>query len=405
MRTFTKSSSLDNVSYAIRGPLLNEALRMEERGETIIKLNIGNPAVYDFHTPKWLNDEMYEGLFRGADAYSLSKGLLSTREAVAKYAKNKGFRNVSADDIYTGNGCSEMIIMCMQALLSHEDEVLLPAPDYPLWTSAVNLAGGRPVHYICDESSGWYPDLTDMESRITTKTKAIVLINPNNPTGAMYPAEILEKIGALAHKYQLAIFCDEIYDRLLPDRTKHVSIATVAPRDVFCVTLNGLSKSHHACGYRVGWIILSGNRDCAKDYIRGLDTLTSMRLCSNVPAQSIVPLALDRCCDEDDYLPGGRIYEQNTLVWQRLNGMPGVSAVRPQGAFYIFPRFDMRRFDFSDDEDLATRLLKEKKVLVVSGTGFNWPGADHCRIVCLANTDTLAVAMDRLSDFLGDHSV
>ncbi len=399
MRKFTKSSKLDNVLYDVRGPVVEEANRMEAQGMNVLKLNIGNPAPFGFRTPDEVVFDMSAQL-ADCEGYSASKGLFSARKAIMQYAQIKGLPNVSVDDIYTGNGVSELINMSMSALLDNGDEVLVPSPDYPLWTACVTLAGGTAVHYICDEQSEWYPDLADMESKITDRTKAIVIINPNNPTGALYPKEVLEKITELARRHQLMIFSDEIYDRLVMDGEEHISIASLAP-DLFCVTFSGLSKSHMIAGYRIGWMIISGNKRIGADYIEGLNMLSNMRLCSNVPAQSIVQTALGGHQSVNDYIvPGGRIYEQREYIYNALNDIPGISAVKPKAAFYIFPKIDVEKFGIVNDEQFALDLLREKKLLIVHGSGFNWKDPDHFRVVYLPRMEVLKEAAGKLGDFL-----
>ena len=399
---FDKSSKLDNVLYDVRGPVVDEANRMEEMGTHILKLNIGNPAPFGFRTP----DEVVYDMARqlpDCEGYSNSKGLYSARKAIMQYAQNKNIPNVTIEDVYTGNGVSELISLCMQALLDDGDEILIPSPDYPLWTACATLAGGRPVHYICDEESDWYPDIEDIRSKITCKTKAIVIINPNNPTGALYPVEILEQIVQVARENQLMIFSDEIYDRLVMDGLEHVSIASMCP-DLFCVTFSGLSKSHMIAGYRVGWMILSGNKRCAKGYIEGINMLSNMRLCSNVPAQSIVQTALGGHQSVKGYVvPGGRIFEQREYVYNALNSIDGITAVKPKAAFYIFPKIDTAKFNITDDEQWALDLLREKKILVVHGRGFNWHEPDHFRVVYLPRIEVLKDAMGKLSDFMATY--
>lgn len=402
MRTFDKSTKLDNVLYDVRGPLVDEANRMIDAGMHILKLNIGNPAPFGFRTPEEVIYDMRQQL-PDCEGYSDSKGLFSARKAIMQYAQLKNIPNVSISDIYTGNGASELINLCMQALLNDGDEILIPSPDYPLWTATATLSGGKVVHYICDEESEWYPDLEDIEKKITDRTKAIVIINPNNPTGALYPREILEKIVEIARRHQLIIFSDEIYDRLVMDGEEHVSIASLAP-DLFCVTFSGLSKSHMIAGYRIGWMILSGNKAIAKDYIEGLNMLSNMRLCSNVPAQSIVQTALGGYQSVNNYIvPGGRIYEQREFVYKALNDIPGISAVKPKAAFYIFPKIDIKKFNITNDVQFALDFLKEKKVLVVQGTGFNWKQPDHFRVVYLPRIEILQEAMAGLKDFMGHY--
>lgn len=399
MRTFKKSTKLDHVLYDVRGPVVDEASRMEEAGTHVLKLNIGNPAPFGFRTPDEVVYDMQRQLV-DCEGYSASKGLFSARKAIMQYAQIKGLPNVSVEDIYTGNGVSELINLSMSALLDNGDEVLVPAPDYPLWTACVTLAGGKAVHYICDEESEWYPDIEDMRKKITDKTKAIVIINPNNPTGALYPKEVLEQIVKLAREHQLIIFSDEIYDRLVMDGEEHISIASLAP-DVFCVTFSGLSKSHMIAGYRIGWMVLSGNKNIAKDYIEGLNMLSNMRLCSNVPAQSIVQTALGGHQSVNNYIvPGGRIYEQREYIYKALNDLPGVSAVKPKAAFYIFPKIDTKKFNIVDDEKFALDLLREKKILIVHGGGFNWEQPDHFRVVYLPRIEVLKDAIEKMGDFL-----
>lgn len=399
MREFKKSTKLDNVLYDVRGPVVEEANRMEESGTHVLKLNIGNPAPFGFRTP----DEVVYDIQRqitDCEGYSASKGLFSARKAIMQYAQLKHIPNVSINDIYTGNGVSELINLSMSALLDNGDEVLVPSPDYPLWTACVTLAGGTAVHYICDEQSEWYPDMADMEKKINDKTKAIVIINPNNPTGALYPREILEQIVEIARRHQLIIFSDEIYDRLVMDGEEHVSIASLAP-DLFCVTFSGLSKSHMIAGFRIGWMVLSGNKNVAKDYIEGLNMLTNMRICSNVPAQSIVQTALGGHQSVESYIvPGGRVYEQREYIYKALNDIPGISAVKPKAAFYIFPKIDIKKFNIMDDEKFALDLLRDKKVLIVHGGGFNWDKPDHFRVVYLPRIDILQDAVGKMTDFL-----
>ena len=399
MSTFRKSSKLDDVCYDVRGPVLDEANRMQESGIDVLKLNIGNPAPFGFNAPEEVILDMIYNL-RESQGYSDSKGIFSARKAIMQYCQLKNIPDVTINDIYTGNGVSELISILTLALLDDGDEILVPSPDYPLWTGCVSLAGGKPVHYICDEESDWYPDLEDMKSKITDRTKAIVIINPNNPTGAVYPEEILMKIADIAREHDLMIFSDEIYDRLVMDGIKHTSIASLAP-DLFCITLNGLSKSHMVAGFRVGWMVLSGAKDKAKDYIEGLNMLSNMRLCSNVPAQSIVQTALGGYQSVNEYLvPGGRIYEQREYIYKAINDIPGLSAVKPKAAFYIFPKIDVKKFHIYDDEKFALDFLREKKVLVTHGKGFNWDKPDHFRIVYLPRVEELKTATEKLADFL-----
>lgn len=401
MNIFTKSRKLDNVSYDVRGPALDEANRLESQGIKILKLNIGNPAVFGFKIPDNIREEVARHL-ADADPYSDSKGILPAREAIAKYCKKKGIEGVTPNDVYTGNGVSELIMMCMQGLLDSGDEILVPAPDYPLWTAAVTLSGGKAVHYRCDEQSGWLPDIKDMRSKVSSRTKGVVVINPNNPTGALYPREILTGIADVARENGLIIFADEIYDRMVMDGREHVSIASLAP-DIFCITLNGLSKSHRAAGYRAGWISLSGNKACAGSYIEGLNMLSSMRLCSNVPAQYAIAPALEDEGPDLDMLPGGRIYEQREFIYRAMNDIPGISAVKPSAAFYIFPRVDIARFGITDDEKFVLDFLREKKVLLVRGKGFNWEEPDHFRIVFLPEMEALERAARQMECFLSQY--
>lgn len=398
MRTFRKSSKLDNVLYDVRGPVVDEAARMEEAGTQILKLNIGNPSPFGFQTPDEVIYDMRRQLTE-CEGYSPAQGLFSARKAIMQYAQLKKIPNVSIEDIYTGNGVSELINLSLSALLDNGDEILIPSPDYPLWTACATLAGGKAVHYICDEQAEWYPDLSDIEKKITDRTKAIVIINPNNPTGALYPREILEGIVRIAREHQLIIFSDEIYDRLVMDGAEHVSIASLAP-DLFCVTFSGLSKSHMIAGFRIGWMILSGNKAIARDYIEGIRMLSNMRLCSNVPAQSVVQTALGGHQSVNDYLtPGGRIYEQREYIYQALTDIPGISAVKPKAAFYIFPRIDAKKFHITDDEKFALDLLRDKKILLIHGGGFNWQQPDHFRVVYLPRIEILKEAMGKIRDF------
>ncbi|HHU22008.1 MAG TPA: pyridoxal phosphate-dependent aminotransferase [Clostridiales bacterium] len=402
MKTIRKSQKLNNVRYDVRGPVLDAAMALEARGEKIIKLNIGNPSPFGFRAPEKLLATVSENL-HVAEGYSDSKGILEAREAIAEYYKSKGIEGVTPDDIYTGNGLSELITMSLQALLDDGDDILVPSPDYPLWTAAATLAGGRAVHYICDEASEWMPDIGDMRRKITGRTKAIVVINPNNPTGALYSADILQQIVALAREHNLIIFADEIYDRLVMDGHTHTSIASLAP-DLFVITMNGLSKSHLVCGYRCGWMCLSGDKTRAKDYIDGLNVLASMRLCSNVPAQYAIKAALNRNEDTQALLkPGGRIYEQREFICNALSSIDGISLVRPKAAFYVFPKIDTKRFNITDDESFVLDFLRSKKVLLVQGTGFNWPNPDHFRIVYLPEINILRESMTRLKEFLATY--
>lgn len=399
MRTFMKSNKLDNVLYDVRGPVVAEAARMEEEGRKVLKLNIGNPAAFGFTAPDEVIEDMKSNIF-DSQGYSDSRGLFAARKAIMQYCQLKKIPNLSIKDIYTGNGVSELINLAMQALLNDGDEILIPAPDYPLWTACATLAGGKVVHYICDEEADWMPDIEDIKSKITDRTKAIVIINPNNPTGALYSRDLLEQIVQVARENQLMIFSDEIYDRLVMDGLQHTSIASLAP-DLFCVTFSGLSKSHMIAGFRIGWMVLSGNKQIARDYMEGINMLSNMRLCSNVPAQSIVQTALGGYQSVNEYLvPGGRVYEQRECIYNELKNIPGITVKKPKAAFYIFPKLDVEKFGIKDDMQFAYDFLHEKQVLVVQGTGFNWTAPDHFRIVYLPHRRTLRMACERLGDFL-----
>ncbi len=381
---------------------MDAANEMIAAGEKILKLNIGNPAPFGFRTPDTVLNAM-KGNLINAEGYSDSKGIVEAREAIIRYHVSKGIEGVGLNDIYTGNGVSELIVMVMQGLLNNGDEVLVPAPDYPLWTAAVTLAGGTAVHYICDESSDWNPDIGDIRSKVTPNTKAIVLINPNNPTGAVYPKELLLQIAQIARENDLIIFSDEIYDRLLMDGVEHTSIASLCP-DLFCITFNGLSKSHMVAGYRCGWMVLSGDKSRVKGYIEGLNMLSSMRLCSNVQAQYIIKAALEIPASADSLLkPGGRVYEQREHIWKAMNSISGLSSVKPKAAFYIFPKIDAKRFNITDDEQFVLDLLKAKKILLVHGGGFHWEQPDHFRIVYLPDLATLTEATEKMAEFLEDY--
>lgn len=399
MKTFDKSSKLEHVAYDIRGPVLDAANAMRANGEKILRLNTGNPAEFGFTAP----DEVIRDLIlkaRDSEGYSDSKGIFSARKAIMQYCQTKHFPNVDIDDIYIGNGVSELITMSMQGLLDNGDEVLVPMPDYPLWTAAVSLAGGHAIHYICDEAANWYPDLEDMEAKISPNTKAIVLINPNNPTGALYPKAILESIIAIARRHHLIIFSDEIYDRMVFDGAKHIPIASLAP-DLFVVTMNGLSKSHRICGFRVGWMVLSGPKDHVKGYIQGLDMLSNMRLCSNVLAQQVVQTSLGGYQSVDELLmPGGRLYEQREFITKAINDIPGLTAVKPQAGLYLFPKIDQSMYHISDDEQFVLEFLKQEKIMLVHGRGFNWKDPDHFRIVYLPRVEELAEIQTKMERFL-----
>ncbi len=402
MKQFNKSTKLDDVAYDIRGPVLDEAMRMRANGEQILRLNTGNPAEFGFTAP----DEVIRDLIHNArksEGYSDSKGIFSARKAIMQYCQVKKFPNVDIEDIYIGNGVSELIVMAMQGLLDNGDEVLVPMPDYPLWTAAVSLAGGQARHYICDEAADWYPDLEDMESKVTSRTKAIVLINPNNPTGSLYPKEILEGIIEIARKYELIIFSDEIYDRMVFDGAVHIPIATLAP-DLFVVTMNGLSKSHRICGFRVGWMVLSGPKKHVKGYIEGLNMLSNMRLCSNVLAQQVVQTSLGGYQSVDKLLvPGGRLYEQREFITKAIQDIPGLSAVKPKAGLYVFPKIDREMYRIDDDEQFVLDFLKQEKVLLVHGRGFNWKDPDHFRIVYLPRVDELAEIQEKMTRFLAQY--
>ncbi|HBG17451.1 MAG TPA: aminotransferase, partial [Firmicutes bacterium] len=382
MRNFKKSMKLDHVCYDIRGPVLDEAKRLEDEGYNILKLNIGNPATFGFNAPDEIIRDMIQNLPQ-AQGYVDSKGIFPARKAIMHYCQVKGIAGVGVDDIYIGNGVSELIVTAMQGLLDNGDQILIPAPDYPLWTAAVNLAGGTAVHYLCDEQSDWYPDLEDIKRKITPKTKGIVVINPNNPTGALYPRELLQQIVELAVTHELIVFADEIYDQILYDEAEHTSIASLSDETLF-VTMNGLSKSHRITGFRAGWMVVSGKKAIAAGYIEGLNMLASMRLCSNVPAQYAIQTALGGYQSIKDLTkPGGRLHEQMEFAWRRINDIPGLSCVKPKGALYLFPKVDTARFKITDDQQFIGDFLRAEKVLLVQGTGFNWPNPDHFRVVFL----------------------
>ncbi|MFA5627833.1 MAG: pyridoxal phosphate-dependent aminotransferase [Thiohalomonadaceae bacterium] len=402
LRPVQKSTKLANVCYDIRGPVMERSRQMEEEGQRIIKLNIGNPAPFGFKAPEEIIQDVIYNLPE-ASGYSESKGLFSARKAIMHYTQGKRITNVQLEDIYVGNGVSELIVMAMQALLNDGDEVLVPAPDYPLWTAAVSLGGGKPRHYLCDEQAGWLPDLDDIRAKITPNTRAIVIINPNNPTGAVYPVEMLQELVEIARQHQLIVYADEIYDKILYDGAEHVSIASLAD-DVFFVTFNGLSKNYRAAGYRAGWMVVSGDKRHASDYIEGLTMLASMRLCSNVPAQYAIQTALGGYQSINDLVaPGGRLYRQRQYIWEALNAMPGVSCVKPQGALYVFPRLDPKVYPIRDDRQFILELLEEEKILVVQGTGFNWPTTEYLRLVFLAGMDEMTEAMTRFARFLSNY--
>ena len=399
MKTIQKSAKLANVCYDIRGPVMARARALEDEGHRIIKLNIGNLAPFGFEAPEEVVRDVVINL-PGASGYSDSRGLFAARKAIMQYAQTKSIAGVQLDDIITGNGVSELIVMSMQALLDAGDEVLVPAPDYPLWTAAVSLAGGTPRHYLCDEASGWLPALDDLERKVSERTKALVIINPNNPTGAVYPDAMLKALVDFARRHGLIIFADEIYDKMIYDGLSHTSIASLAD-DLLFITFNGLSKNYRACGYRAGWMIISGNKRVASDYIEGLNMLATMRLCANVPAQFAIQTALGGRQSINDLInPGGRLYRQRELAWSLLTQIPGVSCVKPQAALYLFPKLDRRMYPITDDQQFILELLEEQHVLVVQGTGFNWPDPDHLRIVFLPNADDLHDAVGRFGRFL-----
>jgi len=399
VKEIKKSSKLNNVCYDIRGPVLELAQQMEEEGQKIIKLNIGNVGVFGFDPPEEIQLDMIRNLPNSA-AYSDSKGIFSARKAIMHYCQEKGIQGVTLDDIYTGNGVSELIVLAMNALLNVGDEVLVPAPDYPLWTAAVSLSGGTPKHYLCDEAQDWSPDIADIKAKITSKTKAIVVINPNNPTGALYGDDVLKEIIALAREHGLIIFADEIYDKTLFDGEKHTSIGALST-DVVTVTFNGLSKNYRACGYRSGWMVVSGDKSGAKDYIEGLNMLSSMRLCANVPGQNAIQTALGGYQSIDDLVAeGGRLRRQRDLAWELVTKIPGVTCVKPKAALYLFPKLNPEMYPIKNDQEFIANLLREEKVLLVQGSGFNWPKPDHFRIVFLPHEDVLREAIARLAKFL-----
>ena len=399
MQPIQKSKKLADVCYDIRGPVLEKAKQMEEDGHKIIKLNIGNVGAFGFDAPDEIVQDMIRNM-QSASAYTDSKGLFAPRKAVMHYTQQKNVAGVKIDDIYLGNGASELIVMSMNALLNSGDEVLVPSPDYPLWTAAVSLSGGRPVHYVCDEQAGWMPDIDDIKGKINSNTRAIVVINPNNPTGALYSVEVLKEIVEVARQNQLIVFADEIYDKVLYDGESHTSIASLA-EDVLFITLNGLSKNYRSCGYRAGWMVVSGEKRHAKDYIEGLNMLASMRLCANAPGQFAIQTALGGYQSINDLvMPGGRLARQRDLAHKLLTDIPGVSCVKPKSALYMFPRLDPKIYPIADDQEFAYELLAEERVLIVQGTGFNCPTPDHFRVVFLPNTDDLGEAFGRIARFL-----
>lgn len=402
MKPIAKSSKLADVGYDIRGPVLEKARQMQEEGHKIIQLNIGNLAVFGFDPP----DEIVQDMIRNLPAsagYTDSKGLFAPRKAVVHYTQEKHIAGVGVDDVYLGNGASELIAFSLNALLDSGDEILVPAPDYPLWTAAVSLSGGKPVHYLCDEQSGWLPDLADIRRKVTPRTRGIVVINPNNPTGALYPDDLLRDIVAIAREHGLIVFADEIYDKTLYDGATHTSIASLAD-DILFVTFNGLSKNYRACGYRAGWMVVSGEKRDAKDYIEGLTMLSSMRLCANTPGQLAIQTALGGYQSIKDLVaPHGRLTKQRDLAYELLTAIPGVTVVKPKAALYMFPRLDPKTYPIENDQQFAYELLAEEKVLIVQGTGFNWPRPDHFRLVFLPNPDDLAEAIGRIERFLAHY--
>ena len=399
MKPILKSQKLDNVCYDIRGPVLELAQRMEEEGHKIIKLNIGNVGVFGFDPPEEIQLDMIRNL-SNASAYSDSKGIFAARKAIMQYCQEKGIQGVALDDVYTGNGVSELIVLSMNALLNDGDEVLVPAPDYPLWTAAVSLSSGTPVHYLCDESKDWAPDLNDLRKKITPRTKAIVVINPNNPTGAIYSKEVLLEMIKIAREHGLILFADEIYDKMLYDAEKHISLASLST-DVVTITFNGLSKNYRSCGYRAGWMVVSGDKEMVRDYIEGLNMLASMRLCANVPGQYAIQTALGGYQSINDLVgQGGRLAKQRDLAWKLITDIPGVTCVKPKSALYLFPKLDPEIYPIEDDQQFVADLLKEEKVLLVQGSGFNWGKPDHFRVVFLPHEDVLTEAIGRLARFL-----
>ena len=399
MKPILKSQKLNDVCYDIRGPVLELAQRMEEEGHKIIKLNIGNVGVFGFDPPEEIQLDMIRNL-SNASAYSDSKGIFAARKAIMQYCQEKGIQGVALDDVYTGNGVSELIVLSMNALLNDGDEVLVPTPDYPLWTAAVSLSSGTPVHYLCDEEKDWAPDLADLRKKITPRTKAIVVINPNNPTGAIYSKEVLLELTQIARENGLILFADEIYDKMLYDQEKHVSLASLST-DVVVITFNGLSKNYRSCGYRAGWMIVSGDKEMVRDYIEGLNMLASMRLCANVPGQYAIQTALGGYQSINDLVSeGGRLARQRELAWKLITEIPGVTCVKPKSALYLFPKLDPEMYPIEDDQQFVADLLKEEKVLLVQGSGFNWGKPDHFRVVFLPHEDVLKEAIGRLARFL-----
>jgi len=402
MTTILKSDKLDQVCYDIRGPVLQEAKRLEEEGHSITKLNIGNPAPFGLCAP----DEIIQDVMRNlvnCQGYSDSKGVYYARKAVMQYCQEKGFHDVDVDDIFIGNGVSELIVMSMQALLNNEDEMLIPAPDYPLWTAAVSLSGGSPVHYLCDEENDWQPDIADIESKITDKTRGLVIINPNNPTGAVYTKQTLLSLIEIARKHDLVVFADEIYDKIIYDEAEHIALASLAD-DLLMISFNGLSKAYRVAGFRAGWMVISGAKDHARDFIEGMELLASMRLCSNVPGQHAIQTSLGGYQSIKDLVkPGGRLYEQMDYSWKMLNQLEGVSCVRPKGALYLFAKLDPEIYRIEDDEKFILQLLQQEKVLLVQGTAFNWPKTDHFRLVFLSRREDMDGVMEKMDRFLKNY--
>ena len=402
MKKIQKSNKLSNVCYDIRGPIMDRARQMEEEGHKIIKLNIGNLAVFGFDAPEEIQQDMIRNLPNSA-GYSDSKGIFGARKAVMHETQKQGIKGVTLDDIYLGNGASELIVMATNALLNNGDELLLPAPDYPLWTAAVSLSGGTPVHYVCDEANGWMPNVADIRAKITPNTKGIVVINPNNPTGALYSDDLLKEIVALAREHGLIIFADEVYDKVLYDDVKHTPIASLS-EDVLTLTFNSLSKSYRSCGYRAGWLVVSGDKKPAADYIEGLNMLSNMRLCANVPGQWAIQTALGGYQSINDLVgEGGRLRKQRDLAYELITAIPGVTCVKPQAALYMFPRLDPKVYPIKDDQQFFLELLQETKVMLVQGTGFNWKTTDHFRIVFLPHEDDLREAISRIAKFLENY--
>ena len=399
MKTIQKSAKLANVCYDIRGPIMDRARQMEDEGQKIIKLNIGNLAVFGFDAPEEIQQDMIRNLGNSA-GYTDSKGIFAARKAVMHYTQEQGIKNVTLDDIYLGNGASELIVMATNGLLDNGDELLLPAPDYPLWTAATSLSGATPVHYLCDEENGWMPNLADIRAKITPRTKGIVVINPNNPTGVLYSVELLQEIVQIAREHQLVIFADEVYDKVLYDGVQHIAMGSLS-EDVLTLTFNSLSKSYRSCGYRAGWMVVSGDKRPAKDYIEGLNMLSNMRLCSNVPGQYVIQTALGGYQSIQDLVAeGGRLRRQRDLAYELITAIPGVTCVKPQAALYMFPKLDPQVYPIEDDQQFFLDLLQETRVMLVQGTGFNWPRPDHFRMVFLPHEDDLRVAIGRMAKFL-----